>query len=182
MRIISGEYRGRKLASPDFDGVRPTSDMVRENTFNLILAHTYGAAVLDLFAGSGAMGIEALSRGASRAVFADIDKRCTALVRCNLDSLKLSAEVLCAPYNRALAKLNGRRFDIIFVDPPYGRIDLTQILQCIEENNALADDGIVVYEFSEYDGLPALGNFEAVKKKRYGKTGVAVLCKKQQVT
>jgi 16S rRNA (guanine966-N2)-methyltransferase len=120
MRVVAGTYRGRSLRAPRGGQTRPTSDRVREALFS-ILASVEGAEVLDLFAGSGALGIEALSRGAARATFVDSAPAAIAAVRHNLEQLGLQAEVLRIPALRALSctPITERQYDLVFLDPPY---------------------------------------------------------------
>ena len=123
MRVIAGRYGGRRLSAPAGRATRPTADRVREALFS-ILGSVEGLAVLDLFAGSGALGIEALSRGAASALLVDRDRRATALSRANLRALgvpPIDAEVVTADALSLLADLarGGPRFDLVFVDPPY---------------------------------------------------------------
>lgn len=120
MRVVAGTYRGRSLRAPRGEQTRPTSDRVREALFS-ILASVEGADVLDLFAGSGALGIEALSRGAARATFVDSAAAAIAAIRHNLEQLGLQAEVLRIPALRALSctPVTERQYDLVFLDPPY---------------------------------------------------------------
>lgn len=120
MRVVAGELRGRRLKAPRGRDVRPTSDRVREALFS-VLSNVSGARVLDLFAGSGALGIEALSRGAAAAVFVDASAAAVAAVQANLEALALEAEVRALPAQRflATARESGRQYDLVFIDPPY---------------------------------------------------------------
>src|SRR5438093_4966131 len=118
MRIIAGSRRGHRIAAPRGRDTRPTSDRVRENAFNLI-GPVDDAAVLDLFAGSGAMGLEALSRGAARATFVESDRDACRVIIANLDMLRLHATVLCQDAVRAVAQ-EQTRYDLVLCDPPYG--------------------------------------------------------------
>jgi 16S rRNA (guanine966-N2)-methyltransferase len=121
MRVIAGSAKGRRLAGPP-DGVRPVSDRVREGLFSSLADRVIGARVLDLFAGTGALGIEALSRGASHALFVDRDARAVAAIRDNLGRTGLAerAQVVRADVRRALGRLPGNaRYDLVFLDPPY---------------------------------------------------------------
>src|SRR5215213_9117949 len=121
MRIIAGSRKGHTIHAPKGIETRPTGDRVREAAFNLI-GPVDGASVLDLFAGSGAMGLEALSRGADRAVFVESDREACRAIERNLDKLRLTgAEVLCDEAHRFLA-YERRRFDLVLVDPPYDRV------------------------------------------------------------
>jgi len=120
VRVVAGAYRGRSLRAPRGEQTRPTSDRVREALFS-ILASVEGAEVLDLFAGSGALGIEALSRGAARATFVDSAAAAVAAIRHNLQQLGLQADVLRMPALRALSctPVTERQYDLVFLDPPY---------------------------------------------------------------
>ena len=144
MRIIAGSRKGHTIHAPRGDATRPTSDRVRENVFN-ILGPIDGASVLDLYAGSGAMGIEALSRGAARAVFVEADRDAVRAIERNLDKLRLKATVL---ERDALGMLATERtkYDLVFVDPPYDMYSdlepkLARYLPAV-----LADDGVLVLE------------------------------------
>jgi 16S rRNA (guanine(966)-N(2))-methyltransferase RsmD len=124
LRIVAGKWRGRPLRAPKGLAVRPTSDRVREAIFDILGEEVAGAAVLDLFAGSGALGLEALSRGASRGVFVESDPAAYAFLRKNIESLGAEeAESCLLDYRKALRRLRARsmRFDLVFLDPPYGR-------------------------------------------------------------
>lgn len=120
MRVVAGTYRGRKLVVPAGRTTRPTADRVREAIFSS-LGSVEGLRVLDLFAGSGALGIEALSRGATTVTFVDRDARAVAAIRRNLDALGVEAELLRSDYASYLrtARQSGQRFDLVFIDPPY---------------------------------------------------------------
>ena len=147
MRIIAGSRKGHRIAAPKGLATRPTSDRVREAAFNLI-GPVDGAAVLDLFAGSGALGLEALSRGAARAVFVESDRNACRAINANLDKLRLTgARVLCQDVSRFLAS-EGARYDLILVDPPYDQVDALQPRLAAALPRLLADDGLVVYETS----------------------------------
>src|SRR2546421_7391552 len=126
MRIIAGTHRGHRIAAPKGRDTRPTSDRVRENAFNLI-GPVDDADVLDLFAGSGAMGLEALSRGAASATFVESDREACRTINANLDKLKLKATVLCQDAVRAVAQ-ERRAYDLVLCDPPYD-VDPTRLLQ-----------------------------------------------------
>ncbi|MSO94815.1 MAG: 16S rRNA (guanine(966)-N(2))-methyltransferase RsmD [Thermoleophilia bacterium] len=120
MRIIAGDRRGAKIAAPKGDTTRPTGDRVREAAYTLI-GPVEGAAVLDLFAGSGAMGLEALSRGARRCVFVESDRAACRVIQDNLEKLRLTgALVLRKDAFQALREERGRTYDLVLVDPPYG--------------------------------------------------------------
>ncbi len=168
MRIISGSRRGAKIAAPPGLGTRPTGDRVREAAFNLI-GPVDGAEVLDLFAGSGAMGLEALSRGASRVVFVESERTACRTIDSNLERLRLpGAAVLCTDALAALVTeaRAGRRYDLVLVDPPYGTFtNLRQPLSTYLPR-LLGEDGLVVVETGAGE-RPELGLLERTSR-RYG--------------
>ena len=170
MRIIAGSRRGATISAPRGTDTRPTSDRVRENAFNLI-GPVDGATVLDLFAGSGAMGLEALSRGAERVVFVDSDRDACRTINANLDKLRLTgATVLCQDARQALSTESaaGRRYDLVLVDPPYGKLSNLETTLATHLPRVLADDGIIVVESDARDE-PQLP-LEVLKSRKYGST------------
>jgi 16S rRNA (guanine966-N2)-methyltransferase len=170
VRIIAGSRKGHTIHAPRGQETRPTSDRVRENVFN-ILGPVEGASVLDLYAGSGAMGLEALSRGATRAVFVEADREAVRAIERNLDKLRLKATVL---ERDALGMLATERtkYDLVFVDPPYDMYpdlepQLARYLPAV-----LADDGVVVLE-TDARTEPELPLEERTSRK-YGQARVTV--------
>jgi 16S rRNA (guanine966-N2)-methyltransferase len=147
MRIIAGSHKGHTIHAPRGSDTRPTSDRVRENVFN-ILGPIDGAAVLDLYAGSGALGLEALSRGAARAVFVENDGEAVRTIERNLDRLRLAGTVIRQDAVTALATEagSGRKYDLVLVDPPYDMYADIQPKLARYLPSVLADDGIVVVE------------------------------------
>jgi 16S rRNA (guanine966-N2)-methyltransferase len=147
MRIIAGTHRGSRLVTPKGFDTRPTGDRVREAAFNLI-GPLEGATVLDLFAGSGALGLEALSRGAERAVFVESDRAATRAIEQNLDKLRLRGTVLLQDAVKALQTETqaGRRYDLVLVDPPYEMYPDLQPALARTLPRVLADDGLLVVE------------------------------------
>jgi 16S rRNA (guanine966-N2)-methyltransferase len=147
MRIIAGSRKGHTIHAPRGRDTRPTSDRVRENVFNIV-GPLDGAKVLDLYAGSGAMGLEALSRGASRAVFVESDDAAAGTIEQNLDKLRLSGTVLRRDAVTALAGEAGagRKYDLVLVDPPYGMYPDLQPKLARYLPAVLADDGVLVVE------------------------------------
>src|SRR5258705_3336404 len=119
MRIVAGEFRGRQLKSPTWDGLRPTSDRLRETLFNILGASIRGARVLDGYAGTGAIGIEALSRGASHVTFVEQDPRAAQLIEANLAALGATGAIIRAGFADAAARLGGHGFELIIPDAPY---------------------------------------------------------------
>ena len=148
MRVIAGKFKGRNLFSPKDQAVRPTTDRIKENLFNLIQMRIPGSSFLDLFGGSGAISIEALSRGAGSAVIVDCDPESVKLIKRNFSALGIGKEgtILETDYKRAAEKLFGRAFDIIFLDPPYRADFYEDILLSIRSNCLLKEGGIVVFE------------------------------------
>lgn len=173
MRIISGKYKGRKLNSPEDNRVRPTSDKVKESMFDVLQFRLQGTRVLDLFAGAGSLGIEAISRGAY-AEFCDCDRDSLALLRSNLQSLGISATVYGCDYRQALSRVSDP-CDIIFLDPPYALDVLDTVCSTVRARNLLVEDGVIVYEYDTAREWDVPDGFYVTKCKQYGKTGVAYL-------
>ncbi len=148
MRVISGKYRGKRLLSPSDDRVRPTTDRIKETVFNVLQFRVEGATVLDLFSGSGALGIECLSRGAKEVVFVDKSTDSVALTKANLKGIDGNYRVVCSDFLGALNSLN-EKFDIIFLDPPYDT-NLGEIaIDVIVKRDMLTDDGVIYFEHSK---------------------------------
>jgi len=137
LRIIGGSLRGSRLAVPDVPGLRPTPDRVRETLFNWLAPVVEGAHCLDLFAGTGALGLEALSRGAAQVDFVETDAKLAALLRENLARLKQAAHVHVADAQRHLAQA-GSRYDLVFLDPPFAANAWAQVAQTLEASGRLA--------------------------------------------
>ncbi len=158
MRVIAGKYRGKRLSGPPGSRVRPTSDRVKETLFNILYSKGVfgGTAVLDLFAGTGALGIEALSRGAETAVFVDIDAESCRYVRENLRNVGECREVYHADYQTAVPKLSGREFDLILLDPPYAPAKEAAIADLILRHGILAENGMIVVEHARENTLSGL--------------------------
>ncbi len=179
MRVISGNFRGARLLTPEGLDTRPTTDRVKEGIFNALQFDIEGRTVLDLFAGSGQMGIEALSRGAAHAVFVDASANAVKLVKENLKRVKASdsADVIRSDYE-AFLKTCSRKFDIVFLDPPYAEKYLENTLRIISEIDILSDSGIIVCERPtekqldcDFDGLMRSKDY------RYGKVLVTIFRK-----
>lgn len=173
-RIIAGAYGGRQIKTPKGDGTRPTSDRVREALFSSLRSELGSFAdvrVLDLFAGSGALGLEALSRGAAHAVFVEADARAAAVVKANLADLKASGRVLKTTAEKYVATVEGGPFDLIFVDPPYAMS--TQAVAALVDAlaRACADvEPLFVVERSSRDPFQWPSSVSALRDKKYGET------------
>ena len=174
MRIIAGERRGARISAPKGDTTRPTGDRVREAAYNLI-GPVEGAAVLDLFAGSGAMGLEALSRGARRCVFVESDRAACAVIRANLEKLRFTgALILQKDVFQALRDEHGagRSYDLVLVDPPYGAWPDLESRLADALPQTLAPEGILVVETSARvkPDIP----LELVTSRRYGSARITL--------
>lgn len=177
MRVITGIARGRRLEAPEGLDVRPTTDKVKEAVFSAVQFELDGAYVLDLFAGSGQMGIEALSRGAERAVFVDSSQRAVKCINDNLRTVKLDkqAEVISRD-SYDYIKLAARSFDIIILDPPYRQDHIPRILPLAAEK--LNEGGFIICEYeSEAQEPSAPDGLELRKTYRYGKINVTIFRK-----
>jgi 16S rRNA (guanine966-N2)-methyltransferase len=163
VRIIAGSRRGHRIEAPRGLATRPTSDRVRENAFNLI-GPVEDSSVLDLFAGSGAMGLEALSRGAARCVFVETSRDACRAIAVNLDKLRLNATVLCQDALHALAAERGT-YDLVLCDPPYDYPHRDELAPHLER--LLAPDGLLVYETGARD-QPEVPGLETRTSRRYG--------------
>ena len=176
MRIISGEYRGRKLESPKTNDVRPTTDKVKEAMFSILMPYIEGARCLDLFSGTGGLGLEALSRGAEFCVFCDRDRAGIALTKENIR--KCGAEgksrVVQGDYMKTLERAE-ERFDIILIDPPYDSGIYEKCLSSIEKLDLLSDEGIIITEHEKNVVLPDyLGKLSKIKERKYGQTVLSI--------
>jgi len=163
VRIIAGTHRGQRIAAPRGRDTRPTSDRVRENAFNLI-GPVDDADVLDLFAGSGAMGLEALSRGAAHATFVEQDRDACRVIGANLDKLGLHATVLCQDAVRATQQ-ERRRYDLVLCDPPY---DFPPTRLAPHLAKLVADDGLLVWESSSREPAPEVPGLRQRTSRTYG--------------
>ena len=178
MRIVGGRFRGRSLAGPKSDSIRPTSDRLRETIFN-ILAHSYddpveGARVLDLFAGTGAMGLEALSRGAAFALFVDEGAQARGLIRENVETLGLGGATRL--FRRDATRM-GRAapnapFSLVFCDPPYGKGLAPRALRSCAEGGWLEPGALVVTEEAQGAEVALPEGFAEIERRDYGETTV----------
>lgn len=178
MRVIAGIARGIKLKAPEGLTVRPTADRVKEALFNILGVKVIGALFIDLYAGSGAVGIEALSRGAERAVFVDNRRENIILIKENLDRTKLAeqARLVSADVAKAIVSLarEGLKADILFIDPPYDIPDLATFVKSLLESCLLAKNGLLVVEHA-YKNRQWGEGFANVRLKKYGDTGLTFI-------
>lgn len=176
MRVIAGALGGRPLVAPKGHATRPTSDRVREALFS-VLGDVTDASVLDLYAGTGALGIEALSRGASRAVFVENARPALDALRRNLDSLGLYAStvVVSTPVLRVARSLAPRGpFDLVLVDPPYANLaEAVETLELLADQQLFSDEARVVLEHASRDAAPDLKGLHFQKTRRYGDTSMS---------
>ncbi len=168
MRVISGKYRGMNLAQFKGAEIRPTADRVKESLFNIISARVAGASVLDLFCGSGSIGVECLSRGAERVHFNDAAKDSIAVLKKNLSRLDGNGfTVSCSDFKQCLSRERG--FDFIFIDPPYKTGYGAEALKIIAEGNILNGDGIAVLESDKiFSG--EIAGLKMYDERKYGIT------------
>lgn len=183
MRIISGRCKGRKLITPKDHKIRPTSDRVRESLFNILGNHVEDATVLDLFAGTGALGIESLSRGAESALFLDISDAACRIIKENVTLCKLEHQTRVVQWDlskKALPPtLMETPFSLIFMDPPYDKGFIKTLLDTGNLMDLLDPDGTIVIEHTPKEPIPdPLNGFILSDQRRYGKTLISFLTKK----
>ena len=167
MRIISGRYRGRVLSEFKGEDIRPTADRVKESLFNIISSRVSDARVLDMFCGSGNLGIECISRGAAFVHFNDISKDSIALLKKNLT--KIEGNFIITNSDFSVCMKAGAKYDLIFIDPPYASDSGINALKLIASGNNLNDDGIAIYERDRsFDG--EIAGLEKFDERKYGKT------------
>lgn len=187
MRIITGSAKGAKLKAPRGLDTRPTTDRVKESIFNILGNAVYEAVVLDLFAGTGSLGLEALSRGARQAVFVDQSIASIQVIKDNVDHTKMSdkAEILKSDVLKTIEKFTRTEnlFDIVFCDPPYNKGYINKVLQLIDKGTIVAEQAILVLEHSRHEP-PATqwDNLMLKRSERYGETIVSFLIYNSQQT
>ena len=170
MRVIAGKARGLTLKTLSGDSTRPTRDMVREALFSILMNRIQDCVFLDLFAGSGAVGIEALSIGARKVIFCDASKASIDIIKANVEKAKFTeqSEVLYGDYLTLLGRLKNEKFDIAFIDPPYNKGMGTLAIEKISKESLLNNDGIIVYETDKVELIPdKIGEYERINYKKY---------------
>lgn len=185
MRVIAGEFKGRKLKAVPGTKTRPTSDKVKESIFHILGPFFHGGKCLDLFAGSGSLGIEALSRGMDEAVFVDFSNQA---IRCIQDNLKIlhtndSATVYrkdAFAILRVLEK-NAEKFDLILIDPPYDKININELLLALNKSNIANDDALLYVEYRASNKLEPIEGWEIIREKAFNQTTKMTILQKTNV-
>ena len=180
MRIISGESRGRRLVKPKGHAIRPTSDRVKESIFNILGDEVRGKTILDLYAGTGNLGIEALSRGARKVVFVERERQALRIIEKNLSQcgVKEASEILATEVHRAIGVLSrrGDRFDIILMDPPYRQAMIQPTLTQLSTHRIYREDTLLVVEHDRREPLPdPMEGWSLIRHRPFGDTIVSIL-------
>jgi len=175
VRIISGVAGGIPIKVPPTEKTKPTLDRVKESVFSILHPYIPGTKVLDLFSGSGNLGLEALSRGADFAVFVDNSRLCTQIIKENIKKTRMEekAQVVQSDVYRAIQHFarQGMQFDMILLDPPYAQDFVIKTLQMIEENGIIVENGLIAVEHIESEPVPdRIGSLVKVRSKHYGDT------------
>lgn len=178
MRIITGIAKGRKIIAPEGMDTRPTSDRVKESVFNIISKKVYGARVLDLFSGTGNLGLEAISRGAEWCTFIEKNKITHKILLENVNNLGFSEK--CEVYSRdafdvlEMLGKNSEKYDIIFLDPPYSKGLIERAIIKISENSLINNKGIIMSEYDENDVIPEnINGINIFRTEKYGRTKIS---------
>lgn len=179
MKIISGKLKGRKIEGFELTGTRPTMERVKESLFAMIQNDIIEAKVLDLFAGSGNLGIEAISQGAYHATLVDHSKKAIKTMEKNIKNLQIEAQiqVIHAHFKKALLNLQNQKFDIIFLDPPYQTNYIEESVEKIKKYQLLNENGMIICESSSLDKIIYPIDYQVIKRKRYGDKYIAILKK-----
>lgn len=177
MKVISGTLKGRNIDGYNLDGTRPTMDRVKESLFAMIQNYIGESICLDLFAGSGNLGIEAISEGATFVYFNDNNKKAAEVIKKNIKNFNIleKSEILNMSHKKALNELTGKKIDIIFLDPPYKTNYIEESIKLIDSNDLLSDNGIIVCESSDLNKIIYTDNFQILKDKKYGDKWVVIL-------
>ena len=175
MRIITGDFKGRRLEMPENNNIRPTTEKVKEAIFSIIAGNLEDAVCVDLFAGTGNLGLEALSRGAEKCYFADNSRESLDLIKRNIAMCKADewSTVIPGDFEKVLTRLGerGEKIDIFFLDPPYKK----GLFELIREFDLLAEEGIIIAEHNVRDKLAEdLSGFEIIKERSYGTVAISI--------
>ena len=178
MRIISGSARGRKLFAPAGEDTRPTADRIRESLFNILGTRVWDAGVLDLFGGTGALALEAMSRGAERAVIVDMNRAAIQAIERNAQGVvgedyASRVRVIKSDYRSAIGAMKGMQFDIVFLDPPYRMVEsYADAISRLQAVDALHEDTIILMERLRENTVAVPAGFEIFDTRSYGETAV----------
>ena len=182
MNIIGAIYRGRIISMPKGPDIRPTSNKAREALFNILKGRVMDSRVLDLFAGSASLGLEAMSRGAREAVFVDNNPKCINVIKKNLKGLQLAekSKVMKLNTDLAIKKLSREeKFDLIFMDPPYFKDLIKKTLINLDQYDILNHSGLIICEHHKKEGLPEeIASFKRLKISQYGDTALSIYKRK----
>lgn len=178
MKIISGYLKGRKIYGFDINGTRPTMDRVKESLFAMIQDYISDSICLDLFSGSGNLGIEAISEGAKYSYLVDNNKESICVIKKNIIDLKIDdkVEILNMDYKNAIEKIS-KKVDLIFLDPPYKTDYIEEAIKLIDKYQILNDNGLIICESSNLDKIIYGNNYEVIKSKKYGDKWVVIIKK-----
>ena len=178
MKVISGYLKGRIIKGYNIDGTRPTMDRVKESLFASIQDYVKDSVVLDLFSGTGNLGIEAISNGSSKCYFVDNNRECIKIINDNINTFKINDKcvVINKDYRHALKYFrdNNIKFDLILVDPPYDYVICNEILELVYKYNLLNNNGIIVLEYRSDNIDDSLRCYELLKKKKYGDKFISI--------
>ena len=178
MKIISGKYKGRKIEGFDLDGTRPTMDRVKESLFAMIQDYLDDSIVLDLFSGSGNLGIEALSQGARYAYLVDVNPKAAKTIRKNIENIGINnCEIINMDYLKTIKYLNKKniKVDLIFLDPPYKTDFIEKSIKLIENLDILSKNGLIICESDTLNRIVFPENYKIIKDKKYGDKWVVIL-------
>jgi 16S rRNA (guanine966-N2)-methyltransferase len=178
MKVISGIHKGRTIEGFDIDGTRPTMERVKESLFATIQNNLPESIVLDLFSGSGNLGIEAISQGAKYAYLVDYNPKAAKVIKNNLNTMNIqNAEIINMDYLKALNYLKEKniKLDLIFLDPPYNTSFIEKSIELITKNNLLKEDGLIICESDSLDKIVYNENYKIIKDKKYGDKWVVIL-------
>ena len=183
MRIISGKAKGTKLYTLQGDNTRPTLDRVKESIFNIIQSQIPEATVLDLFAGSGAIGLEMLSRGAKKAILCDKSKEAIGIIKKNIQNTHMEekVELYNIDFKECIEKVSKEKFDIIYIDPPYETNFIEKSLEKIIEKNIIQENGIIILETDDEKRIKKeieKINVAIIDERKYGRANIIFLSKK----
>lgn len=180
MKIISGKYKGRNLLGHELDGTRPTMDRVKESLFAMIQDYLEDSVILDLFSGSGNLGIEALSNNAKESYLVDNNRKAVKIINQNIDNIGIkNVKVINMDYKKALDYFNKNniKFNIIFLDPPYDTDYIEQSIELIDKYNLLDNEGIIVCESNNINRMIYPKEYKVVKSKKYGDKYIEIISK-----